>query len=39
MVADTGPIGKFNEFIILAETVESKFTDKRIFEVSSEKTQ
>jgi len=42
MAADTGPIGGnlSHEFIILAETGESKiYTDKRIFEVSSEKTQ
>ena len=39
MSADTGPIGGnlSHEFIILADTGESKiFTDKRIFEVSSE---
>jgi len=39
MAADTGPIGGnlSHEFIILAETGESKiFTDKRIFEVSSD---
>merc|ERR1712078_597160 len=39
MAADTGPIGGnlSHEFIILAETGESKiFTDKRIFDVSSE---
>ena len=39
MAADTGPIGGnlSHEFIILADTGESKiFTDKRIFEVSSE---
>ena len=42
MAADTGPIGGnlSHEFIILAETGESKiFTDKRIFEVSSDKTE
>ena len=41
MAADTGPIGGnlSHEFIILAETGESKiFTDKRIFDVSSEET-
>ena len=41
MAADTGPIGGnlSHEFVILAETGESKiFTDKRIFDVSSEKT-
>ena len=41
MAADTGPIGGnlSHEFVILAETGESKiFTDKRIFEVSSEET-
>ena len=39
MAADTGPIGGnlSHEFVILAETGESKiFTDKRIFDVSSE---
>ena len=39
MAADTGPIGGnlSHEFIILADTGESKiFTDKRIFDVSSE---
>ena len=42
MAADTGPIGGnlSHEFIILAETGESKiYTDKRIFEVNSEKTE
>ena len=42
MSADTGPIGGnlSHEFIILADTGESKiYTDKRIFEVSSEKTE
>ena len=42
MAADTGPIGGnlSHEFIILADTGESKiFTDKRIFEVDSTKTQ
>ena len=41
MEADTGPIGGnlSHEFIILADTGESKiYTDKRIFEVQSEKT-
>ena len=41
MAADTGPIGGnlSHEFVILAETGESKiFTDKRIFDVSSEET-
>ena len=41
MAADTGPIGGnlSHEFIILAETGESKiYTDKRIFEVDSDKT-
>jgi len=41
MAADTGPIGGnlSHEFVILAETGESKiFTDKRIFDVSSEDT-
>ena len=41
MAADTGPIGGnlSHEFIILAETGESKiYTDKRIFEVKSDKT-
>ena len=41
MAADTGPIGGnlSHEFIILAETGESKiYTDKRIFDVNSEKT-
>ena len=41
MAADTGPIGGnlSHEFIILAETGESKiFTDKRIFDVNSDKT-
>ncbi len=41
MAADTGPIGGnlSHEFIILAETGESKiFTDKRIFEVTSDGT-
>ena len=41
MSADTGPIGGnlSHEFIILADTGESKiYTDKRIFEVDSEKT-
>ena len=41
MAADTGPIGGnlSHEFIILAETGESKiYTDKRIFDVSSDKT-
>tara|TARA_B100000963_G_scaffold109660_1_gene95458 strand:+ start:1195 stop:2529 length:1335 start_codon:yes stop_codon:yes gene_type:complete len=41
MAADTGPIGGnlSHEFIILAETGESKiFTDKRIFDLSSEGT-
>ena len=41
MAADTGPIGGnlSHEFIILAETGESKiYTDKRIFEVSSDGT-
>ena len=41
MAADTGPIGGnlSHEFIILADTGESKiFTDKRIFELSSEGT-
>ena len=41
MAADAGPIGGnlSHEFIILAETGESKiFTDKRIFDVKSEKT-
>ena len=41
MAADTGPIGGnlSHEFVILAETGESKiYTDKRIFEVSSENT-
>ena len=42
MAADTGPIGGnlSHEFIILAETGESKiFTDKRIFELTSEGTE
>ena len=42
MSADTGPIGGnlSHEFIILAETGESKiYTDKRIFEVKSDKTE
>ena len=42
MAADTGPIGGnlSHEFIILAETGESKiYTDKRIFDVSSDKTE
>ena len=42
MSADTGPIGGnlSHEFIILAETGESKiYTDKRIFDVSSDKTE
>ena len=42
MAADTGPIGGnlSHEFIILAETGESKiYTDKRIFDLSSEKTE
>ena len=42
MSADTGPIGGnlSHEFIILAETGESKiYTDKRIFDVSSNKTE
>ncbi len=42
MAADTGPIGGnlSHEFIILAETGESKiYTDKRIFDVNSDKTQ
>jgi len=41
MAADTGPIGGnlSHEFIILADTGESKiYTDKRIFDVQSEKT-
>ncbi len=41
MSADTGPIGGnlSHEFVILAETGESKiFSDKRIFDVSSEET-
>jgi prolyl-tRNA synthetase len=41
MAADTGPIGGnlSHEFIILADTGESKiFTDKRIFELSSDGT-
>ena len=41
MAADTGPIGGnlSHEFVILAETGESKiYTDKRVFDVSSEKT-
>ena len=41
MAADTGPIGGnlSHEFIILAETGESKiFTDKRIFDLSSDGT-
>ena len=41
MAADTGPIGGnlSHEFIILADTGESKiYTDKRIFDVSSENT-
>ncbi len=41
MAADTGPIGGnlSHEFIILAETGESKiYTDKRIFDVKSDKT-
>ena len=41
MAADTGPIGGnlSHEFVILAETGESKiYTDKRIFEVSSDDT-
>jgi prolyl-tRNA synthetase len=41
MAADTGPIGGnlSHEFIILAETGESKiFTDKRIFDLTSEGT-
>ena len=41
MAADTGPIGGnlSHEFVILAETGESKiFTDKRIFDVSSDDT-
>ena len=41
MAADTGPIGwnLSHEFIILAETGESKiYTDKRIFDVNSDKT-
>ena len=41
MSADTGPIGGnlSHEFIILAETGESKiYTDKRIFEVNTDKT-
>ena len=41
MAADTGPIGGnlSNEFIILAETGESKiFTDKRIFDLNSDGT-
>jgi len=41
MAADTGPIGGnlSHEFVILAETGESKiFSDKRIFDVSSEET-
>jgi prolyl-tRNA synthetase len=41
MAADTGPIGGnlSHEFIILADTGESKiFTDKRIFELNSDKT-
>ena len=41
MAADTGPIGGnlSHEFIILADTGESKiFTDKRIFDLSSEGT-
>ncbi len=41
MAADTGPIGGnlSHEFIILAETGESKiYTDKRIFDVSSDNT-
>jgi len=41
MAADTGPIGGnlSHEFVILAETGESKiYTDKRIFDVKSEKT-
>jgi len=42
MAADTGPIGGnlSHEFIILADTGESKiFTDKRIFDITSESTQ
>jgi len=42
MAADTGPIGGSlsHEFIILAETGESKiFTDKRIFDLSSDGTE
>ena len=42
MSADTGPIGGnlSHEFIILAETGESKiYADKRIFDVSSDKTE
>ena len=41
MAADTGPIGGnlSHEFVILADTGESKiYTDKRIFEVDSTKT-
>ena len=41
MAADTGPIGGnlSHEFVILADTGESKiYTDKRIFEVDSSKT-
>jgi len=41
MAADTGPIGGnlSHEFVILADTGESKiYTDKRIFEVDSNKT-
>jgi len=41
MAADTGPIGGnlSHEFIILADTGESKiYTDKRIFDVNSDKT-
>ena len=41
MAADTGPIGGnlSHEFIILAETGESEiYTDKRIFDVNSDKT-
>ena len=42
MAADTGPIGGnlSHEFVILADTGESKiFTDKRIFDLSSEGTE
>ena len=42
MAADTGPIGGnlSHEFIILADTGESKiYTDKRIFDVQSDKTE